>query len=91
MTVMNAAQVRALFESEAVLMGSEDRVPVFRAAAIFGEDAVVHVRRLDCGNPGRLINGYDVGDFLLFALTLRGFQAAASFHNVQLLREEAQL
>ena len=48
MKELNKAQVTALFEREAVLMGSEDMVPEFRVAA-------------------------------------------ASFHNVQMLRQEAQV
>ena len=76
---LNKEQVKGLFEQEAVLMGTEDQVPYFRVAALFGEDA---------NNPGRYSNGYGVGDCTMAALTLRGFQAAASFYNVQLLRKE---
>ena len=86
---LNKEQVKTLFEREAVLMGSEDRVPYFRAAALFGQDAVEHARRLDASRPGYYSNGYGVGDCTMAALTLRGFQAAASFYNVQLLRKEA--
>mgnify|MGYP000396019556 FL=1 len=85
---LNKEQVKGLFEQEAVLMGTEDQVPYFRVAALFGEDAVEHARRLDANNPGRYSNGYGVGDCTMAALTLRGFQAAASFYNVQLLRKE---
>ena len=90
MKELNKAQVTALFEREAVLMGSEDMVPEPRAAALFGKDSVEHAKRMDGGAPGRYTNGYGVGDYTMSALTFRGFQAAASFHNVQILREEAQ-
>lgn len=87
---LNAAQVRALFDREAVLLGAEDKVPEFRAEALFGRDAVEHAHRMGRNCPGRYSNGYGVGDFTLAALTFRGFQAAASFCNVQQFREEAQ-
>lgn len=87
MGILNKAQVAALFQREAVLMGTEDVVPTFRAAALFGESAVEHARRLP---DGQYSNGYGAGDYTLMYLTFRGFQAAASFYNVQQLREEAQ-
>lgn len=87
---LNKAQVTTLFEREAVLMGTEDRVPEHRVAALFGKDAVEHAKRMDGGSPGRYTNGYGVGDYTMSALTFRGFQVAASFHNVQLLRKECE-
>lgn len=90
MKELNKAQVTALFGREAVLMGTEDLVPEHRVAALFGKDAVEHAKRMGGGSPGRYTNGYGVGDYTVSALTFRGFQAAASFHNVQVLREEAQ-
>lgn len=89
MGILNKDQVDALFRREAVMLGSEDRVPEYRVAAIFGKGAVEHAHRLDRGNPGRYASGYGVGDYTLDALTFKGFQAAASFYNVQQLREEA--
>ena len=86
---LNKEQVKGLFEQEAVLMGTENCVPAFRAAALFGRDAVEHARRMGTSRPGSFFNGYGVGDYTMGALTLRGFQAAASFYNVHLLRKEA--
>lgn len=90
MKELNKAQVAALFEREAVLMGSEDMVPEHRAAALFGKDAVEHAKSMDRAAHARYTNGYGVGDYTMFALTFRGFQAAASFYNVQLLRKECE-
>lgn len=90
MKELNKVQVAALFEREAVLIGSEDRVPEYRAAALFGKKAVEHARSMDRATPGRYFNGYGVGDYTMSYLTFQGFQAAASFHNVQILREEAR-
>lgn len=90
MKALNKAQVSALFEQEAILMGTEDCVPEYRAAELFGKEAVAHAMNLSRANPGRYVNGYGVADYTLIALTFRGFQAAASFHNVQVLEKEAR-
>ena len=85
--VLTKMQADALFRREAVLIGTEDVVPIFRVAALCGEDAVKHAQVL---SAGRSSNGYGVGDYTLMYLTFRGFQAAASFYNVQQLRGEEQ-
>lgn len=90
MKSLNKEQVAALFEHEAVLLGTENRIPDFRAVALFGEDAVKHAHKMDTGSPGHYADGYGIGDYTLSALTYRGFQAAASFFNVQLLRRETE-
>ena len=90
MKELNKAAVETLFRQEAVLMGSEDRVPLHRAEALFGRDATKHVKSLNASSPGRYLNGYGVGDYTMDALTYRGFQAAASFYNVQLMRREEE-
>lgn len=91
MHTMNAAQVKAAFDREAILLGAEDRVPEYRAAALFSEGAVEHAHRLNGETTlGRYVNGYGVGDYTLFALTYEGFRAVASWYNVQLVRKEAE-
>ncbi len=87
MGILNKAQVDALFQREAVLIGTEDVVPVSRAAALFGDSAVEYARRCP---SGRYSNGYGAGGYTLMYLTFRGFQEAASFYNVQQLREGAE-
>lgn len=84
MDILNKAQVDALFQREAVLLGSRDGVPKLRAAALFRKDAVDHVNKI---GDVRFYGGYGIGDYTLFYLTSLGFQAAASFRNVKLLRE----
>ena len=85
MKVLNKAQVDALFQREAVLIGTKDVVPAFRAAALFGEGAVKHASSFPVG---RYLNGYGAGGYTLLYLTYLGFQAAASFYNVQQLRDD---
>jgi len=85
MTALNKAQVQALFDREAVLLGSDDGVPEFRAVELFGKDAVV---RAKCGTIKLNWDCTYIGDCVLSYLTYRGFQAAASYRNVQLLESE---
>ncbi len=85
MAILNKTQVDEMFKRESVLLGQTDCVPGFRVAHLFGRDAVVHAKKIDGG-----WNAYGIGDFTLFYLTHKGFQAAASFYNVQQLREEAE-
>lgn len=87
MKILNKKQVDALFQCEAVLIGTEDRVPAFRAEALFGKEAVRHAGAV---SDGKFSSGYGVGDFTLMYITYRGFLAAATFHNVQQLRKEAE-
>ena len=89
MEELNKDQVAALFEREAVLLGTENCVPAFRAATMFGKEAVKHAHRMNASKEGRYVSGYGIGDYTLFGLTFRGFQAAASFFNVQRPRREA--
>ena len=44
---LNKEQVEVLFERETVLMGTENRVPIYRALALFGQDAVNYGKKLD--------------------------------------------
>ena len=89
MKELNKDQVAALFEREAVLLGTENSVPDFRAVALFGKKAVEHAHTMNDSKGDRYVIGYGIGDYTLLGLAFRGFQAAASFFNVQRLRREA--
>ena len=54
-----------------------------------GKKAVEHAHSMNASKEGRYVSGYGIGDYTLFGLTFRGFQAAASFFNVQRPRREA--
>lgn len=56
---LNKEQVKGLFEQEAVLMGTENCVPDFRAAALFGGDAVEHARKMNTSTV--CIRAYSTG------------------------------
>lgn len=81
MAILSKNTVDELFRREAVLLGSADGVPEYRASFLFGEAAVDFARR--AGN----VNGYGIGDFTLMYLSYKGFLDAASFYNVQQLRD----
>ncbi len=85
MKTLNKAQVEAMFQREAVLFGTEDGVPAFRVKALLGTDAV---ERACVSGAGDRWNRYGMGGYTIEYLTLLGFQVAASFYNVQQLRQE---
>ena len=87
MKILNKAQVEALFQREAVLIGMEDVVPINRAAELFGKDAVNHAFSVGTGSNWNI---YGVGNYGIKYLTLDGFYAAATFYNIQQLREAEQ-
>ena len=88
MQLLNSEQVRQLFEQEAILIGSRDGVPVYRAVELFGSDAAWYAYGL--ANAGMYSNIFGVGDFQLHYLTFRGFQQAASYANVQAIGESGR-
>lgn len=90
MQIINKVLVDELFRREAVMLGGEDCVPDHRAGVLFGKDAVEHVHRMAVDNKAGYLTGYGIGDYTIFAITYRGFQAAASYYNVLKLREEAE-
>ena len=90
MNLLNKSQVLALLAREAVFISTEDIVPVYRAAALFGEDAVAFARSANDRKPGCYFNGYGIMGYTLDYLTLSGFQVAASYYNVRQIAKEAQ-
>lgn len=83
--ILNKARVDELFRSVAVLIGSEDVVPVSAALDLFEKDAIDFACSL---KSGRYWNAYYIaGTFYCMYLTYSGFQAAASYCNVMKFRE----
>lgn len=80
MQLLNSNHVKQLFEQEAVLIGSSDGVPAYRAVELFGPEAVKYAA--DPTNAGIYFNIFGTGDFQLRYLTFAGFQRAASYANV---------
>lgn len=85
---LNEQQVKELFYKEAILIGTTDRFPVFRAVELLGEKAVKYGARV----PGNDVNVYVIDGYDLPYLTYRGFQRAVTYHNINTLcsqRKEA--
>lgn len=80
MQLLNSNHVKQLFEQEAVLIGSSEGVPAYRAVELFGSEAVQYAA--DPTNAGICFNIFDTGDFQLRYLTFAGFRQAASYANV---------
>ncbi len=87
MKILSKAQVEVLFQREAVLIGMGDVVPINRAAELFGKDAVNHACSVGAGGNWNI---YSVSNCNIKYLTLDGFYAAATFYNIQQLREAEQ-
>lgn len=82
--MLNSTQVKELFEKEAILIGSEDAVPLYRVRALFGDHAAGFV---DGKYDRKWFNLFGVGDFQLPYVTFAGFRYAASFSNVEEVRD----
>ena len=81
--MLNCAQVKALFEQEAILIGSHDAVPEYRAIELFGKKAVDFAETRS--QAGRWFTCFCSGGNVLTYLTYAGFQQAASYANVQMI------
>lgn len=82
--MLNNNQVKELFEKEAVLIGSRDAVPLYRVRELFGDRAAGYLT-ITQGNDRYRIFG--VGDFQCPYVTFDGFQSAASYANVEAIRD----
>lgn len=73
--------VERIFNENKFLIGNRDLVPVYIAKEIFGQDAVQFSSQVEgC-------NGYGIGGYTLEYVTLRQFEAAATYCNVTKARE----
>lgn len=84
--MLNSNQVKELFEQEAVLIGGRDGVPLYRVRELFGDRAAGFAAGGD-SNYGGDHSLFGVGDFQLPYVTYTGFQRAASFANVENIRD----
>ena len=84
MQKLNSAMINSLFEREAVYIDRTDVVPDWRVVQLFGEAAVSFAKRL----VPESVSGFGIGDYTEFYLTIRGFQIAATYHNITITKEE---
>ena len=84
--MLNNSQVKEIFEREAILIGTSDGVPYYRAVELFGQEAADFAKRL-CSNQGGA-SMYGIGeDYALEYFTLRGVQTAATYKNITEIRD----
>lgn len=74
-----------MFEREAVLFGTSDGMPEYRAVQLFGKEAVAFAVR-QAGS-----NGYGIDEFTASYLTERGVHIAATYLNVKEIEQEMRL
>ncbi len=79
--MLNSKQVNLLFQQNAVLIGDVDGIQRYRAAELFGEEAVDYVMGMNCRNG--YYNEYGIGNYDAPYLTYRGFQKAATYVNIR--------
>lgn len=82
--MLNCQQVKDLFDKESILISSENVVPLYRVRELFGDNAVCFSRNV--AKSG--FNMYGIGDFQLPYATLTGFQIAATYKNIDEIREK---
>lgn len=86
---ISKAQAAQLFAENAVLFGRADGVPEQAATELFGFAAVDFAKRQQ--NAGLTFNGYGIGDYTAWYLTEYGFYIAATYRNVERIREGGRL
>jgi len=86
-TTMSKEQIRELFDREAILFGQQNAVPDFRVEELFGKDAVAEVKRVAHASkePGRYLNAWSAGGYMLTYFYLHGFQYAATIRNIEIV------
>lgn len=82
---ISKAKAAQLFTENAVLFGRADGVPEQAATELFGSAAVDFAKRQQ--NAGLTFNGYGIGDYTAWYLTEYGFYIAATYRNVERIRE----
>ena len=82
---LNMAQADALFESEAVLFGTLDMIPIDRAKELLCKEALDFAVHMVKG----CVNGYGIGDYTAFGMYKNGFRVAVTWMNVRAIQEKA--
>ncbi len=84
--MLNKKQVDLLFQQNAVLIGDTDGMPRYRAVELFGAEAISCV--VNAGSRCGFCDVYGIGNHGVFYLTRRGFQAAATYVNIQEIKAQ---
>lgn len=82
--MLKEQEVRQIFDKEAVLIGTKNAMPMYRVKEIFGEKAAEFAYHF---NNLAHANGFGIGDYTVSYLDYKGFQLAATYCNVEEIRE----
>lgn len=86
---LSKKEASKLFEENAVLFGRRDGVPEDIAVSLFGSAAVAFAERQKDA-AGLVFNGYGIGDYTAMYLTEYGFHIAATYCNVERIKNRLQ-
>ena len=84
---LQEADLKPLFQKEAVFIGNKDVIPVERACRLLGKKATEHAKRMGRGGEYHNMYGVDAGSYQQEYLTYNGFKEAVSYYNISILRE----
>lgn len=76
--------IEEMFSREAVFIGAQDVLPIYRAERLFGKQAVASVMVPQAGGDTFNIYGMDGGSVTY--LTRRGAMQAATYRNVKMIQ-----
>ena len=82
---LSLAEVKELFRQEALLFDDEDGVPYSRVSELFGKSALEFA--VDFHGPTRTWGQWYINKYNAKYLVWKGFQLAATYQNVNLLKE----
>lgn len=92
--MLNSQQAKLLFQNEAVILGTYDGVPLYRAAELFGEKATKFAAEMGVVDMGHrqivYSNCFGIGDYQCDYLTMDGFLVAATYANAQEIRAKEE-
>lgn len=81
----NNAQVKEIFDREAILIGTSDGIPYYRVVELFGKVAADFAKHMGHKHGVEL---YGIGeDYTICYFTLQGIQNTATYANIAEIRD----
>lgn len=81
--MLKEQEVKEIFDKEAVLIGTKNVIPMYKAKELFGKKAAEFAYSLD---KFTYSGGFGIGDYTTRYLNYKGFQIAATYCNVEEIR-----
>lgn len=87
-TTINPAELRELFMEEVAIQdGNTYGVPAYRVRQLFGDKAFMYL--YEHRRSRDTMSCYGCGDYQCGYVTYEGFKIAATYHNVEIIRDFA--